>query len=257
MMPHVAERPLTLVRCPEGIGKECFFQKHASRGWPDLFRTIDIKEKSATREYLYIEDASGLVAAAQMGVLELHVWGARGDDLDHPDRMVFDLDPDEALPWRRVTEAAREIRKRLEAFDLKSWVKTTGGKGLHVVAPLIRRQTWEELRAFSEAVAAGLEGDAPDRYTSRMAKAGRRGKIFVDYLRNSRGATAIAAYSTRARSGAPVSMPISWDEIDDLRSGQFTIKTVPERLARQTRDPWRDFWTVRQCLTREMLRRIK
>jgi bifunctional non-homologous end joining protein LigD len=196
-----------------------------------------------------VDDLPGLISLIQMGALELHVWGARAPRLESPDRMVFDLDPDDGLPWTRVTEAAELIKERLAAMKLKSWVKTTGGKGLHVVVPLTGKQTWDEVKAFSQALAERLVKETPDRYTSKMSKAGRQGKIFIDYLRNSRGATAVAAYSTRSRAGATVSVPVRWEELSRLTLDEFTVKTVPRRLQVLKEDPWKDVGTIRQSIS--------
>jgi bifunctional non-homologous end joining protein LigD len=247
MLPHVAGRPLALVRCPQGRGKECFFQKHASQGWPEAFGTIDIREKSATREYMYVEDVSGLVAAAQMGVLELHVWGSRADRVEQPDRMVFDLDPDEDLPFARVKAAARDLKKRLEAIDLQSFPMATGGKGIHVVVPLTPKHSWQQHREFAEALARHMADERPDLYVANMSKAKRRGKIFVDYLRNQRGATAIAPFSTRAKAGATVALPVSWQGLARLKNAHpATIGNAVRMVSR--RDPWADYHKVRQAL---------
>lgn len=248
MLPHVARRPLALLRCPQGRGKECFFQKHASAGWPDQFGRIRIREKSATREYLYIEDERGLVAAAQLGVLELHIWGARADDVEHPDRMVFDLDPDEGLSFAAVKRAARELRERLEAAGLRSFPMVTGGKGIHVVVPLTPKHGWDAHKDFAEALARLMAEDSPDRFVATLAKAKRRGKIFVDYLRNARGATAVAPFSTRARAGAFVALPVSWQRLGRLEDAHpATIATAAKSFARAG-DPWAGYHEVRQLL---------
>ncbi|MCC6948963.1 MAG: DNA ligase D [Bradyrhizobiaceae bacterium] len=243
MLPHVKDRPLALVRCPRGSGKECFFQKHASPGWPGAFRKIRIREKSGSDEYLYIEDESGLVAAAQMGVLELHLWGSRVDDVEKPDRLVFDLDPDEDIPFERVKGAARDMRKRLQRLGLKSFPMATGGKGIHVVVPLVRGHSWDDHRNFAEAVARLMAEEEPERFTAVMSKARRRGKIFVDYLRNQRGSTAIAPYSSRAKKGAAIALPLSWPQLARLKNAQ------PMRIGeflRTKSDPWAGYFSVRQ-----------
>jgi bifunctional non-homologous end joining protein LigD len=249
MLPYIVGRPLALVRCPQGRGKECFFQKHASQGWPEAFGTIDIQEKSATREYMYVEDVRGLVAAAQMGVLELHVWGARADRIEQPDRMVFDLDPDEALAFDEVRAAARDLKRRLEDLGLQSFPMVTGGKGVHVVVPLARKHDWDHHRAFAEALARLMAEEAPDRYVANMSKAKRRGKIFIDYLRNQRGATAIAPFSTRAKPGATVAMPISWQRLSRLDNAHpATIENAARFAGRG--DPWSGYTDLRQALPR-------
>jgi bifunctional non-homologous end joining protein LigD len=250
VLPHVAGRPLTIVRCPEGYHKPCFFQKHFNDTVAKEVHSLEIKEGGKKAPYLMIDDLSGLIALAQMGVLELHVWGSLAARLEYPDRMVFDLDPDESLPWSRVVEAARLVKDRLSAMDLQSWVKTTGGKGLHVVVPLSGKQPWDDVKAFSQAVAEGIARDAPDRYTSKMSKAGRTGKVFIDYLRNGRGATFVAAYSTRARRGATVSVQIRWEEAGKVEAAKLTVQTVPRRLQKIGQDPWKDLWETRQQITR-------
>ena len=245
MLPHIAGRPISLVRCPRGAEKDCFFQKHASPGWPDEFRKIRIREKSGTDNYLYIEDKAGLVAAAQMGVLELHLWGARVGDVEKPDRLVFDLDPDEAVAFAKVKDAARELKERLEALDLKSFPLATGGKGIHVVVPLAPGHSWEAHRNFAEAIARLMAEEDPDRYVATMSKAKRRGKIFVDYLRNQRGATAIAPFSSRARKGAPAAWPVSWAALGSLTNAQpATIVKIP----RAATDPWKGYFALKQRL---------
>ena len=254
---HIAGRPVMLLRCPEGHEKECFHQKHMNRMVPKAVHSVEIQdEKGKTSPYLMVDDLPGLMALVQMGALELHVWGSRAERLEYPDRMVFDLDPDEGLPWTQVVDAADLVRDRLGKMGLQSWVKTTGGKGLHVVVPLSGKQTWDEVKAFSQALAEQLVKDVPDRYTSKMSKAGRKGKLFIDYLRNGRGATAVAAYSTRARSGATVSTPVEWDELRRLTPGQFTVTTVPRRLQTLKHDPWKEFWNVRQSITQSARRAV-
>ncbi|HJU03893.1 MAG TPA: DNA ligase D [Nitrospiraceae bacterium] len=256
ILPHIAGRPLMVVRCPEGQGKECFYQKHANEMVPDAVKAAAVREESGkVARYLMVDDASGLIALVQMGALELHVWGARADRIEKPDRMVFDLDPDEGLPWSRVVEAALLLKDRLAQTGLASWVKTTGGKGLHVVVPLSGKPTWEDVKGFSQAVAEQLSREAPDRYTSKMSKAGRTGKIFIDYLRNSRGATAVAAYSTRAHPGATVSVPIDWKELNKPDVRKFSIATVVRRLKTKA-DPWKEFWQTRQSITAAAKRRV-
>ncbi len=202
IMPHIANRPLVLVRCPEGRHKECFFQKHPGAGTPPALRLIPIREKSKTEPYVVVDDVAGLISLAQIGALEIHAWGSRADQLERPDRLIFDLDPDPTVPWRQVVESARQVREFLRQLRLESFVKTTGGKGLHLVTPIQRRHEWEEAEAFCKRVADAIARADPERYTANMSKAVRPGKIFVDYLRNGRGATAIVPYSPRARAGA-------------------------------------------------------
>jgi bifunctional non-homologous end joining protein LigD len=248
MLPYIVGRPLALVRCPRGSEEECFFQKHATPGWPEEFKHIRIKEKSATRDYLYIEDERGLVAAAQMDVLELHIWGARVDRVEQPDRMVFDLDPDEGLSFEKVKDAARDLKERLERYGLKSFPLATGGKGIHVVVPLTRRHDWDQHRDFAEAFARLMAGENPERYVVALPKAARRGKVFVDFLRNERGATAIAPYSSRVRRGASVAWPLAWRDLATLEDARpASVETAAGMLARRA-DPWAGYAKVRQAL---------
>jgi bifunctional non-homologous end joining protein LigD len=258
LLPHLRDRPLSLVRCPSGRATECFYQKHLGAGFPRSVRRVRIREKDGgTGAYGVANSLAAVVALVQMGVLEIHAWGARRDRLERPDRLIFDLDPDEGLPWERVAAAAFELRDRLAELGLRSFLKTTGGKGLHLVVPLLRRHRWDEIHAFGAAVAADLVRRRGEAYVSTAAKEKRRGKIFLDYLRNTRGATAVAPYSTRARPGAPVSTPLAWDELTpDLRSDRYTVANLPTRLAALASDPWEGFGAVRQSITRAMTREV-
>ena len=251
MLPHVDDRPLTLVRCPEGRTKPCFFQKKIYPGAPKAVKTVAIREENGeTVEYMKVRDMPGLVGLAQLGTLEIHVWGCRADKVERPDFMVFDLDPDVGLAWDKVALAAFDVRKRLHAMGLESWVKTTGGKGLHVCVPLARRLSWDDFKTWSKAFAEQLAAEEPKLYTANMAKSARRGKIFIDYLRNGRNATFICAYSPRAREGAPVSTPISWEELAHGVDPQaFTTRSVPARLGALARDPWEGIYATDQAIT--------
>ncbi|MCW5681164.1 MAG: DNA ligase D [Xanthobacteraceae bacterium] len=243
MLPHIVNRPLSLVRCPRGQEKDCFFQKHASQGWPEEFRAVKIKEKSGSGEYLYIEDVKGLIAAVQMGVLELHIWGSHADEVEKPDRMVFDLDPDEGLKFSAVIDAALDLRKRLKAISLESFAMASGGKGIHVVVPLRSGHSWDQHREFAEAMARVMAEENPERYVATMSKARRKGKIFVDYLRNQRGATAISPYSSRARKGASYAVPVSWASLKKLKNGR------PASVGDKSKaNPWNDYEKVDQPL---------
>ncbi len=203
ILPYLVKRPLTLVRCPEGYTGECFFQKHFTGSLPDAVRTVMVPIKGKREEYVAVDDIAGVVALVQMGVLEIHPWPSREDKLERPDQIVMDLDPGEGAAWKAVVEGAKEVRDRLAAVGLTSYLRTSGGKGLHVVVPLARRNTWDELKQFAKSIADTMTRESPDRYLATLSKAKRRGKIFVDYLRNQRGATAIASYSTRRKAGAP------------------------------------------------------
>jgi bifunctional non-homologous end joining protein LigD len=258
MLPHVENRLLSLVRCPAGSGQKCFFQKHPGEGASEHFRRFEVSEKSKTEEYLALYDLPDLVSLVQMGVLEIHLWGSQADQFDKPDRLIFDLDPDPSVDWPRVVTGAKEVRLLLEQFDLTSFLKTTGGKGLHIVVPIRRRTSWAEAKTFCRAVADFLVAAAPDRYTATMSKAARKGKIFVDYLRNDRGATAVAPYSTRARQGASVSVPITWEELSNkITSSHFNIQNLPLRLSRLKKDPWAAIDKTEQGITASMLKKLK
>jgi bifunctional non-homologous end joining protein LigD len=247
MLPHVARRPVTMVRCPTGAEKKCFYQRHAGSGVLPQLREVTIP--GFDEPYLYIEDAAGLVAMVQMGTLEIHPWGVRIETPDRPDRIVFDLDPAEGLGFADVVRAALEIRKRLDALGLAAFVKTTGGKGLHVVVPIEPVHHWPEAKAFARTFSEAMAADSPERYLTRIGKAEREGRIFLDYLRNDPTSTAVGPYSTRSRPGAPVATPLEWEEVgNDLEPKGFTIATVPARLASLKRDPWREIGEVRQRL---------
>lgn len=258
LLPHVRKRPLTLVRCPDGQGKQCFFQKKLLPGSPKSIHTFDLEEADGSSEkYMYIDDMPGLVGLAQLGTLEIHTWGSHIDKVEKPDVMVFDLDPDVGLPWERVALAAFAMRRRLDDMGLTSFVKTTGGKGLHVVVPVERRLEWDAFKEATRLIAERMVEDDPSAYTTNMSKAARKGKIFIDYLRNGRNATFIAPYSPRARPGAPVAVPISWEELaGGIEPATLTIRTVPPRLAK-VRDPWRDYSTVKQAITAAQLRALQ
>ena len=232
MLETAGRRPFSLVRCPDGIGAQCFFQKHANRGWPKDLKEVDVREKNgAVQPYLYATAPGGLVAAAQMGTIEFHVWGAHVDRLDRPDRFVIDLDPDEDLPFETTRAAAVEVRDILRGLGLDSVPLLTGGKGVHVTLPLRRTIEWDALKAFARSFAYGLAESRPERYVAKAAKAQRKGRIFVDWMRNEYGATAIAPYSVRARKGAPVATPVSWEELERIEAGNvFTIRAIPDRL---------------------------
>ena len=246
MAPHLVNRPLSLVRCPEGTAGECFFQKHASAGMSDehLHSVTD----SNRRQVIAIDSLDGLLSLVQAGVLEVHVRGSMIDRLDRCDRIVFDLDPGEGVGWKDIVAAARDVRERLAAIKLESFVKLSGGKGLHVVVP-IAGTDWETTKTFVQAFAQAMAADEPDRYLAKVTKSARKGKIFVDYLRNSLEQTSVAAYSTRARAGAPVSVPVTWDELGRTKaSNQFTVLNLGKRLGSLKQDPWKDMSRVKQSL---------
>jgi bifunctional non-homologous end joining protein LigD len=249
ILPHVARRPITLVRCPTGRQKKCFYQRHAGSGVPPELGEVEISGFEESGAYLYIKDVKGLIAMVQMGVLEMHPWGARVDRPERAERVIFDLDPGEGLGFADVIAAARDVRQALMEIDLVSFVKTTGGKGLHVVIPIERRHEWREVKAFAKDLGETLARQAPDRFLTRISKAERRGRIFIDYLRNDPTSTAVAPYSTRARAGAPVAMPVAWEDLSPaLDPASFNITTVSGYLKTRRADPWADIGTLRQRL---------
>jgi bifunctional non-homologous end joining protein LigD len=248
MAPHVVDRPIALVRCPDGAEAKCFFQKHVSAGLEgDELVSVPLKGEEPA---IAVDRLSGVIALAQAGVLEVHSWGTHRQNVELCDFLVFDLDPGPGITLKQLVEGARDVRARLAELKLKSFVKTTGGKGLHVVLP-IAPHDWEKAKDFAHGIADAMEADNPQRYVANMAKSKRNNRIFVDYLRNGRGATAIAPYSTRARPGAPVAAPVTWEELGSLKSpNQFTLLNVPKRLARLKRDPWAGITKIKQKLPR-------
>jgi bifunctional non-homologous end joining protein LigD len=245
MRPHVVGRPIALLRCPEGAAGQCFFQKHAAPGIATEHLHL-VSEKGD--KIVSIDDLAGLISLVQAGVLEIHTRSATIDDRERADRLVFDLDPGPGTGWKDVVAAAREVRERLDRLKLKSFLKTSGGKGLHVVLP-IKPAPWDVAKDFCHAIAAGMAADEPARYTATATKSKRNKRIFIDYLRNSREATAVAPYSTRARPGAPVSTPIEWSELGTLKgSNQFTVLNLPARLKRLRKDPWANIGRCRQTV---------
>ncbi len=255
VLPHLQDRPLTLLRCPQGQEENCFFQKHVGEAVSEFLDRVEIEEESGRASYMVANSVQALIELVQMGVLELHTFGSTVGRLDFPDRMIFDLDPDPELPWLQVIEAARLMHTLLSELGLASYLKTTGGKGLHVAVPLQRRHAFDEVKAFSHAVAEHLARTLPDRFTAKSAKAERRRKIFVDYLRNAKGATAVAAYSTRAKPRAPVATPLAWEELSEkLKSDQFTVRTIRDRLDKRGDDPWVSYFSSPQHITTAMQR---
>lgn len=254
ILPHIANRPLTLLRCPDGQEKSCFYQKHPPDGLNDAVRRVMIEESDGPSEYMYVDSVAGIVSLVQIGTLELHVWGSIVDALETPDMLIFDLDPGPGVTWPRLIDAALLLRERLEEIGFRSFPKLTGGKGLHLVVPLEPRADWDRAKEFARTVAERAARDQPERLTANMAKSRRHGRIFIDYLRNGRGATAICSYSTRARVGAPVAVPIGWEELDPAsRSDRYGIDTVKRRLAALRKDPWADFDRARRPITDETL----
>jgi len=250
MLPYVVRRPISLVRCPEGCAQDCFFQRHAMRGMSKAIKEVPIPGGESKKKYLYIDGEDGFFGLVQIGVLEIHDWGVSLEQISKPDRLVFDLDPDEDLDFAVLKAAAEEVRDFLADLGLTSFLKATGGKGLHIVAPLTPKEGWDVVKAFAKAVADALVDVRPDRYTANPLKRTRVGKIFVDYLRNQRGGSVIVNYSTRAKKDAPVATPLRWDELKRLESGApYTVKTLPARLKRLKEDPWDGFFSTRQSIT--------
>jgi bifunctional non-homologous end joining protein LigD len=254
ILPFIENRPLTLVRCPNGYNR-CFYQKHFDKNHPSSLYLITIKEKHKKQKYFYLKDKAGLFALPQLGVLEIHPWGSCIDELEYPDMLIFDLDPATDVPWKKVVSAAFEIKAHLAEFKLRSFVKTTGGKGLHIVVPVKTEYEWAEIKNFAHVFVDFMMMKSPKNYITKMTKSARTGKIYLDYLRNQRGATAVAPYSTRARIHAPVSTPIDWDELtNDIGDTYFTLKTIPERLNHLKKDPWTDFFKLKQSLHLDTLK---
>ena len=246
VLPHIANRVLSLVKCPSGADEKCFYAKHAWKGADKSLKLVDVGDGEPM---VAISDLNGLMALVQSSVLEIHPWGSQIKNLELPDRLTFDLDPGEGVEWASVIAGAVEIRERLKQVKLDSFVKTTGGKGLHVVVPLKPKASWEVAKAFCQSLAEAMASDTPNKYLSVMSKSKRRGRIFVDYLRNGRGATAVAAYSTRARPGAPVSVPITWNELStEIRANQFTVTNLRQRLDFLKQDPWEGYFEMKQIL---------
>jgi len=244
--PHITNRPLALVRCPEGTKGQCFFQKHVAGGITDatLRKAVDTKEK----DVIVVDHVDDLVSLVQSGVLEIHVRGSTLDRLEICDRIVFDLDPGDGISWKEIVEAAYDVRDRLAKLRLESFVKLSGGKGLHVVVP-IAGVDWDKAKDFAQQLAFAMAADAPARYVAKMTKSLRAGRIFIDYLRNSREATSVAAYSTRARAGAPVSAPVTWKELAHVQSSaQYTVLNLAQRLDNLSADPWADITRIKQQL---------
>jgi len=256
MLPHVKDRLISLVRCPEGRQKQCFFQRHAGRGFPESFRGFPLRLKDGrTEEYIYLADGASIVVAAQVGVLELHLWGSRIDDVERPDRLVFDLDPDPSVDFREVKRTAGEMRQALDALGLQSFCLLTGGKGIHVVAPIRRQHAWPVVTAFTKALAERFAEQAPPRFVATMSKARCKGRIFIDHFRNQRGSSAIAPYSPRAWEGAPVAWPVTWEALDGIDGAAVvTVANAAERLREP--DPWKGYGRLRQGLNKPALRAL-
>ena len=257
ILPHLRKRPLTLVRCPNGWDKPCFYQKHPDAKVDAVIERVTVQESSGATLYMMANSVQAVVALLQMGALELHPFGSSAPKLDCPDRLIFDFDPDDAVSWKTLVEGVRLLKTLLDELNLESFVKTTGGKGLHVVVPIRPTFGWDDIKNFTKSIAELLVRSFPDRFVATVTNSKRTGRTFVDYLRNAEGATAVAAYSLRARRNAPVATPIAWDELArDVRHDYFNVKNIPERLERLETDPWAGFFEVRQSITKEMMKKV-
>jgi bifunctional non-homologous end joining protein LigD len=256
MLPYIANRPLSLLRCPQGRTKYCFFQKHDTGGFPDALKSFPVTEGSGEVEnYFYVENLAGLIAGTQMNVLEWHLWGSTKKSIEKPERIIFDIDPDEGMAWPDVQAAAVDISKALADLGLETFPLVSGGKGIHVIAPLVQKAEWDDVKAFCKAVANNLADAEPNRFIATMSKAKRKGKMFIDYLRNERGSTAIAPYSLRSREGAPVATPVTWQELTTIKAANaFDIETVAARAKEP--DPWKGYFDVKQSITKTMLKKV-
>jgi bifunctional non-homologous end joining protein LigD len=255
MLPYIANRPLSVVRCPEGSGRPCFFQKHIGRGMPTGVNSVPVvdRKSGAEEEYITVSTNRGLVGLTQMGVMEIHPWGSHNDSLENPDLLIFDLDPDGEVSWNDLGETARLFRSFLKKMGLESFLKTTGGKGLHVVAPIRAEHPWPVVKSFTHSVVQRIAESEPDLYVTTMSKAARKGKIYLDYLRNDRGATAVAPYSSRARTNVPVAVPLDWRELSDPKKPEFRVADFDQWKSRLRHDPWKKMLLVRQSLTKRAL----
>jgi len=245
ILPHVRGRPLTLVHCPAGVDGTCAYMKHAKAWGPTALRRVKIQEKTKVGEYLVADTVSAVVALAQMGIVEIHTWNSTDDDVEQPNRIVWDLDPGPQVSWRQTADTARRLRDLLATLKLNAWVKTTGGHGLHVVVPIVPKRRWEECLAFSRAVSEAFVKTNPALLTTTFRKLGREKKILIDFMRNNRTNTSVCAYSARARPGAHVSTPIEWSELKTAPD-RWTLATVRCRLRTRRTDPWEAYWTAKQ-----------
>jgi len=234
ILVDMAKRPISLIRCPQGRAKECFFQKHDSGTMGPHVKHVPIKESDGeVEDYLYVQDARGILVCVQMGTIEFHGWGSKANKLEYPDRLVFDLDPDVGLDFSKVRDAAKRLRALLADLGLVTYPMLTGGKGIHVIAPLDAKADWAKVKSFAERFSRAIAEAEPDMFTANIRKNQRKGRIFLDWLRNQRGATAVMPYSARAREGAPVAAPVAWEELDQVKSGaEYSIRDADELLER-------------------------
>jgi bifunctional non-homologous end joining protein LigD len=247
MLPHLRDRPLTLKQCAPDVD-HCRYLRHSGERAPRQVRVVNIQEQTKIGDYMIIDDLPGLIALAQRNIIEFHTWNSTATRVERPDRVVFDLDPGPAVGWKDTVAAARVVRRALDGIGLESWIKTTGGKGLHIVVPITPVHDWSECLAFARTVAAEIVGHDPDRFTLKFSKQGRSSQILIDYLRNNRTNTSVAAYSARARATAAVSLPIDWEELSArVKPERWTIRTVA-KLLKTRKDPWRGYFRARQKL---------
>ena len=254
ILPYVEHRPLSVIRCPEGTGKECFFQRHVGFGKNADIHEVSVGVKGEDQRCMSIDDERGLISLVQWGVIEFHPWQCSDKKLNKPDQIIFDLDPDPAITWKELIAGAKIVRSKLQEIGFDPYLKTTGGKGLHLVVPLVPEHDFPTIKAFTRAVAETITKESPDKFIATMSKAARKGKIFIDYLRNDTTSTAIAPFSIRARIGAPVSVTLDWSELKpSLVPANFTIKTVPTRLKKLKADPWKNFSRYRQKISSKLI----
>ena len=258
ILPHIADRPLSIVRCPQGTAAKCFFQKHVKVGLPKGIGSVDIVDRKSGKPepYITLSDASVIPELGQLNVFELHPWGAPADNFEHPDRLIFDLDPDASIEWKTLATTASEVRARLQKLGLEAFLKSTGGKGLHIVAPIQCEHDWPTVKEFAYQFVLRMEADDPSLYITKMTKAARTGRIYLDYLRNERGATAVAPYSTRSRGGVPVSVPMAWNELKAEGPSHCTVANFDEWRKRLSRDPWAELPKTKQRLTQKAIEAV-
>jgi len=257
LLPELLRRPVTVIRCPTGDFKDLFYQRHAFAGLPPGVETIELADEKERAAFITITEPRGYLGLTQFGAVEFHLWGCHVDDPEHPDRLVLDLDPDEALPWARVCDGAEVLRERLEAMGMRPFLRTTGGKGLHLVMAMAPGQSWPLVKGFAEAFSKAMAGDAPGLFTAISNKERRKGRIYLDYLRNARGASAVASYSLRARPDFPVATPIEWEELRRLSGGNaFNRLNIVNRLETLAADPWDELGSEMAKITPAMQRDV-
>ena len=254
ILPHLENRLISVVRCPQGLAGKCFFQRHENIS-SEFIHEFKINDQDIP--YIYIKDKKGLLTLIQFGVIEIHAWCSRMDDINRPDRIIFDLDPDPKIPWEIIVDAAAEVKLRMDKLGLESFLRTTGGKGLHVVIPIKPHYEFAVIKSFARAFAQKMAADHPENYVVNMSKVKRQGKIFIDYLRNDLTSTAITSFSARAHEDATIAMPLSWDDLDyDLDPKNFNLVTISKYLKNRKSDPWEDVLGNKQTLTKALLKEL-